>query len=86
MLYRLWGPGDREPGFDTLTTLLDLALTARGATWSAPEGTPNPTRGEGIVGLALRVTISTNLTTSRPPQSEDGLPAEQTTTSPQEFQ
>ncbi|XXT21937.1 hypothetical protein WME94_10285 [Sorangium sp. So ce429] len=86
MLYRLWGPGDREPGFDTLTTLLDLALTARGAAWSAPEGTPNPTRGEGIVGLALRVTVSTDLSTSLPPESEESAPVHQTTTSPPEFQ
>lgn len=86
MLYRLWGPGDREPRFDTLTTLLDLALTLRGAAWSAPEGTPNPTRGEATLGLALRVTISTDLTTARPPEDEDSRPIEQTTISPKEFQ
>jgi len=84
-LYRLWGPGDATPRFDTLTTLVDLALTLRGAVWSAPEGTSNPTRGEASLGLALRVTISTDLTTSRPPEDEDSMPAEQSTTSPQEF-
>lgn len=86
MLYRIWGAGDREPGFDTLSTLVDLALTVRGGVWSAPEGSSNPTRGEGSVGLSLRVTISTDLTTARPPSDEEGPPKEQTTTSPEEFE
>lgn len=84
-LYRVWGPGDAEPRFDTVTTLVDLALNVRGGAWSAPEGTGNPTRAEGSLGLALRVTISTDLSTSLPPEDRNEPPAQPTTTSPKEF-
>jgi hypothetical protein len=64
-LYRVLGPGDDEPRFDTLTLLGDLALTARGGLWTAPEAhTPIYAPDFGLQ-LAFRITFSSDLTAPR---------------------
>ncbi|MEP7124904.1 MAG: hypothetical protein ABJE95_28505 [Byssovorax sp.] len=65
LLYRVLGPGDDEPRFDTLTLLGDLALTARGGLWTAPEG-PTPLYAPEVgLQLAFRITLSSDLTAPR---------------------
>lgn len=65
VLYRLGGPGDDEPRFDTLTVLTDLVLTLRGGLWTAPED-PTPLYVPEVSGqLGLRITFSSDLTAPR---------------------
>jgi hypothetical protein len=65
VLYRVLGPGDDEPRFDTLALLGDLALTARGGLWTAPERvTPLYVPDLGFQ-LAFRITFSSDLTAPR---------------------
>ncbi len=65
LLYRIFGAGDDEPRFDTLTLLGDLALSARGGLWTAPEGERDLYVPELGLQLALRVTFSSDLTAPR---------------------
>jgi hypothetical protein len=73
-LYRVLGPGDDEPRFDTLTLLGDVALTARGGLWTAPEGlTPIYAPDFGLQ-LAFRITFSSDLTAPRTRENPGEIP------------
>lgn len=67
LLVRLGGPGDDEPRFDILSTLVDLAMTSRVGVWTNPEGSPQPVTGELGGLLALRLTFTSDLGSSSEP-------------------
>lgn len=83
LLYRLLGAGDDEPRFDTLTLLGDLALSARGGLWTAPEGARDLYVPELGLQLAFRVTFSSDLTAPRMRENPGEAPAQPDT--PGEF-
>jgi hypothetical protein len=64
-LYRVLGPGDDEPRFDTLALLGDIALSARGGIWTAPEGLSPLYVPEVGLQVAFRITFSSDLTAPR---------------------
>lgn len=75
LLYRVLGAGDDEPRFDTLAFLGDLALTARGGLWTAPEGERSLYVPEFGLQLAFRITFSSDLTAPRTRENPGETPS-----------
>jgi hypothetical protein len=75
LLYRVFGDGDDEPRFDTLAFLGDLALTARGGLWTAPEGERALYVPELGLQLAFRITFSSDLTAPRTRENPGETPS-----------
>jgi len=65
LLFRLAGHRDSEDVFAIFYGWLDLVLTGRAGLWSAPRGVADPTRFEATAELALRVTLASDLASSR---------------------
>lgn len=75
LLYRVLGAGDDEPRFDTLAFLGDLALSARGGLWTAPEGERSLYVPELGLQLAFRITFSSDLTAPRTRENPGETPS-----------
>jgi hypothetical protein len=74
LLYRVLGPGDDEPRFDTLTLLGDLAITGRGGLWTSPEGEKPTYVPEAGLQIAFRITFSSDLTAPRTRENPGEIP------------